>query len=366
MAFAALGAGLLHPHPRDPAMRSARHFALSSLAVVTAGVLAASAQAQAPAQQAPAAQTVAVQAPAAQGPVANIIDGAPGAYDFAPGVVTTIPPDLDREDAISVHDMPEIRSRPELAWTPSSTTKSRTLYEMAKSAAFINDVWCLELAFKPMRMVTVDVPQPNGRLQRKLIWYIVYRVRNTGAGLTGQVQPDGKYVTANKSFDKLRFLPEFVLVSQDRSGGRRVSKAYLDRIVPTALAVIKRRELPDGELLHSADVPTRELAIEAGRMQRGVWAVAMWEDVDPRIDFFSVYVRGLSNAYQWTDPEGAYAKGDPPGTGRRFAHKTLQLNFWRPGDELDQDEREIRFGVAPERASFYDSPEGVAYRWVYR
>ena len=59
-------------------------------------------------------------------------------------------------------------------------------------------------------------------------------------------------------------------------------------------------------------------------------------------------------------------KGDPPGTGRKFTRKTLQLNFWRPGDELDQSEREIRFGVAPGRAEFYDSPEGVAYRWVYR
>jgi hypothetical protein len=349
-------------------MRSVRHFALSSLAVLSvAAAIAARAHAQAPAAQTPPAQTVAVQAPAAQQqPVANIIDGAPGAYDFAPGVVTTIPPDLDREDAIAVHDIPEIRSDRSLAWTPSSTTKSRTLYEMAAGAVFINDVWCLELAFKPMRMVTVDVPQANGRLQRKLIWYIVYRVRNTGAGLTGQVQPDGSYVTANKSFDNLRFLPEFVLVSHDRSGGQRVSKAYLDRIVPTALEAIKRRELPDGELLHSADVPTRELPIEAGRMQRGVWAVAMWEDVDPRIDFFSVYVRGLSNAYQWTDPEGAFTQGDAPGTGRRFAHKTLQLNFWRPGDELEQDEREIRFGAAPERGAFYDSPEGVAYRWVYR
>ena len=79
-----------------------------------------------------------------------------------------------------------------------------------------------------------------------------------------------------------------------------------------------------------------------------------------------LFVRGLTNAYQWTDPEGAYAKGDPPGAGRKFTYKTLQLNFWRPGDEIQQNEREIRFGVAPDRASLYESGEGVAYRWVYR
>jgi hypothetical protein len=49
-----------------------------------------------------------------------------------------------------------------------------------------------------------------------------------------------------------------------------------------------------------------------------------------------------------------------------FERKTLQLNFWRPGDEYLQDEREIRFGVARGKGDLYDVSEGVAYRWVYR
>ena len=28
-----------------------------------------------------------------------------------------------------------------------------------------------------------------------------------------------------------------------------------------------------------------------------VWGLATWEDVDPRVDFFSVYIKGLTNAY---------------------------------------------------------------------
>jgi len=331
-----------------------------------ASVLALSTMASANAQ-APAAAPAAIPPAAAAGqPAANLTSSAPGAYEFAPGVLTTIPPQLDRGDAISTHDVVEIRADKSLAWTPSSTTKSRTLFEMAKDAVFVNEVWCLELSFKPLRMVQVDVPQPSGRLQRKNILYMVYRVRNTGAGLTGKVEPDGSFVTAEKATDSVKFIPEFVLVSHDRAAGERVRKAYLDRIVATALEPIRRRELPKGELLHSADMPLQELRIEAGRAQRGAWGVAMWEDVDPQIDFFSVYVRGLTNAYQWTDPAGAFQQGNPPGTGRKFTHKTLQLNFWRPGDELDQNEREIRYGAAPERGSFYDSPEGVAYRWVYR
>jgi hypothetical protein len=350
-------------------MRSACGHTLSTsvcslIAALCLALAASSVQAQAPA---PPPEAASIQgAPAAQ-PAANILDDAPrGAYDFAPGVLTVIEPDVDREDAIAVHDIVELRANPQLAWTPSSTTKSRTLYEMTGDAVFVNDVWCLEFTFKPMRMITVDVPQPSGQPERKLIWYMVYRVRNTGAGLTGQVQPDGSYVTANKGVEPVRFIPEFTLVSHDRSGGQRVRKAYLDRIVPSALEAIKRRELPDGELLHSAAMPERELTIEAGRAQRGVWGVAMWEDVDPRIDFFSVYVRGLSNAYRWDDPEGVYQQGDPLGKGRQFTWKTLQLNFWSPGDELDLSEREIRFGAAPERGAFYDVPEGVAYRWIYR
>ena len=151
---------------------------------------------------------------------------------------------------ISTHDVPEIRADKSLEWTPSSTTKSRTLFEMAKDAVFINDVWCLEFAFKPLRMIEVDVPQPSGRVQRKNIWYMVYRVRNTGAGLTGKANDDGTFETAAKSTDEIRFIPELVLTSNDRSAGQRVRKAYLDRIVPAALGPIQQRELPRGELFN--------------------------------------------------------------------------------------------------------------------
>ncbi len=102
------------------------------------------------------------------------------------------------------------------------------------------------------------------------------------------------------------------------------------------------------------------------RIDRGVWGVATWVDVDPRIDFFSIYVGGLTNAYRWTDNAGAYHLGDSPGKGRQFEHKTLQLNFWRPGDEIDLNEREFRYGVPLDKAALYSVPDGVAYRWIYR
>jgi hypothetical protein len=87
-----------------------------------------------------------------------------------------------------------------------------------------------------------------------------------------------------------------------------------------------------------------------------LWGVAMWEEVYPRIDRFSIYVYGLTNAYKWKDEPGAYKPNDAIGVGRTLARKTLKLNFWRPGDEYFEHEDEIRYGY----------PGEVDYEWVYR
>ena len=108
-----------------------------------------------------------------------------------------------------------------------------------------------------------------------------------------------------------------------------------------------------------------------------VWGIATWTGVDPRSDFFSVFIQGLTNAYRWQDPPGAYQDGDPPMTGRRFTYKTLQLNFWRAGDAIETREDEIRFGVPnqnevpaikgdDEVLKIYRLKERVDYLWVYR
>lgn len=339
-----------------PGLRSVIHY----------GVLAA-------AMRVSAALALATLAPVARGQApAAAADAGP---QFGPGVLTTIEPAVDRVDAISVHNVIELASNEALKWQPSKWLKwesatsaptNRTLLEMANGAAFAQDVWCLEFSFKPLRMLDVDVPQAGGRMQRKQIWYMVYRVRNTGAGLSAEVQPDGEFATAAKAADAVTFLPQFVLVSNDHDGSSgQVRKAYLDRILPTAIPSIEQRE-QTGKLLNSVQVSDQKLPVESGRAQRGAWGVAMWEDVDPEIDFFSVYVGGLTNAYQWNDPDGAYQAGDAPGKGRKFARKMLQLNFWRPGDSLNPNEREVRYGAAPGEGERYGGGEGVAYRWVYR
>ena len=289
------------------------------------------------------------------------------APNFAPGVLTTIAPEVSREDLVQVHDIIEIRANAQLNRSPNFDTESRTLFELAKNVNFRHEVWCLELAFKQLRMIHVDIPQPSGKMQRKLIWYMVYRVRNTGAGMAPQKQEDETFTSVEKSTDNLRFIPQFVLTSQDLDqSGKRVRKSYLDRIIPAAIPAIQRRELPSGQLLNSAEISQQLLSIEQDRTASGLWGVATWEDVDPRIDFFSVFVGGLNNAYRWQDSPDNFQAGDPPGKGRKFQRKLLQLNFWRPGDTLSENEREIRFGAAPGAAINYGTGEGVAYSWVYR
>ena len=286
---------------------------------------------------------------------------------FAPGVLTTIEPDVDAADTVVVHDIVELTSKQQLQRQPNTNTKSRTLYEMARDVPFRRDIWCLELAFKPLRMLQVDIPQPSGKMQRKLIWYMVYRVRNTGVGLTSAEQADGTYLTAEKATDSIQFLPQFVLASQDRDReGKKIRKEYLDRIIPLAVQAIQKRELPRGKLLNSVQLSEQLLKAEAGRSIGGLWGVATWEDVDPKIDFFSVYVTGLTNAYEWQDSTEGLKPGADLRLGRKLSRKHLQLNFWRPGDAYAEEEREIRFGSAPGKGDYYGSSEGVAFRWIYR
>ena len=238
---------------------------------------------------------------------------------------------------------------------------------MSSDVKFRRDVSCLEFSFKPLRMIYVDVPTASGGTERKLVWYLVYRVRNTGQVLKPVVGEDGVYTAELGAGGPLRFIPQFVLESNDRqTNGARLSKSYLDRVIPAAVVAIRARELPGQELLNSVEMAERTLPVSGDRVDKGVWGVATWTDVDPRMDFFSVYVGGLTNAYLWDDVAGVYKPGDPPGKGRRFARKMLQLNFWRPGDEMLLDEREIRYGAPVGKSDLYDVGDGVAYRWVYR
>ena len=105
-------------------------------------------------------------------------------------------------------------------------------------------------------------------------------------------------------------------------------------------------------------------------MDRSVWGLVTWEDIDPQVDFFSVYVHGLTNAHKIEAPPAT----DTSETGWEFKSKILQLNFWRPGDDVAENEGEIRYGIPidsdPVNQQSILERYGVTRRldhvWVYR
>jgi len=320
--------------------RCAGAFALGSgLTIAVAAAQADALQPRNPVGLAPGAQRAAAASPAS------------GSFrKIAPGVEITIPVHRPEQETFSAHDIVElVNGVADLKWSPKLSPNTQTLYDMASQHVFRRDIWSLELTFKPVRMIDVDVPLPNGKMQRKLIWYMVYHVKNTGGHLRPTLQADGTYKATPLDYD-VRFVPHFVLESP------KYKKAYLDRTIPVAIAAIRLKEDPQRRLLNSVEMGKQSIPVTKGRVDKSVWGVVTWEDVDPRIDEFSIYVQGLSNAYKWVDPPGGFKPGSPPGTGRVLTFKTLVLNFWRPGDVYRERERSIHYGA----------PGKVDYTWIYR
>ena len=272
--------------------------------------------------------------------------GPAGFRELAPGTLTVIPPDRSADDPLQRADLLEITlGRADREWTPKRAASNSTFVERAKGREFTGGVWCLEFAFKPPRMLDVDVPVADGRMQRKRVWYLLYRVTNKGGRRT-VVDGDDPTKRSTEAYElPIRFLPHFVLESLEPlsdAEGMKAYRAYLDRVLPPALEPIRAREKPPGQLYDSSSMTETELAPGESR-----WGVAVWEDVDPRIDFFSIHVRGLTNAIRWRQiPGSTIGRDDPPGARMEHALETLRLDFWRPGAERDEVEEEMSVGYA--------------------
>ncbi len=88
-------------------------------------------------------------------------------------------------------------------------------------------------------------------------------------------------------------------------------------------------------------------------------------DIDPTTNFFTVQVKGLTNAYR--------VKEDTKGN-KIYQRKTLQIQFWRPGDSIAQTEDRVRLGVPafldPEQQKYvldqFKVEKRLDYQWIYR
>ena len=318
---------------------------------------------------------------------------------FAPGGLIVIAPDIDYKEVADRADMTEVlATMPET--DPDLQGEIRFQPEVwAREIRHSRDVWCLQFSFKPLRIIDVDFPNAEGNFDTKKVWYLVYNVKNLGPAVVnggkiiamnsslGSGVPAGKernlpVATDPTSLDlprsaelefrqqkgifeprpgndePRRFVPHFVLATHRLVQGthsvtnpetgktewQTESKpiAYVDRIIPLALPKIAKREgmaaLPETTI----SFPLKEIA-----SGKDYWGVAMWVDVDPRINEFSIFVSGLTNAYQWSDmvtEDGTYVNTGEIGEGRIIKRKVLKLDWWRVGDSISLNETQFHFG----------------------
>lgn len=291
--------------------------------------------------------------------------------DFAPGVVTVVPPAPDPKETFTgpLTMATFLKAHPELAWKapdfpdngPHFDPSTRTIIDMAKQAILRREIYCLEFSFKPLRHIYVDVPRVDGRSQRKLIWYMVYRIRYRGGDLRPAADKVGDSRVYKRleavSYESRRFFP--IMYLNNVATGTK----YLDSIIPSAKQKIAIREQITAPLHNSVEISRVKIPRTSDVKAPGVWGIVTWEDVDPETDFASVNVFGLTNAFE-QDGEGESAP---------YRRKALVLNFFRPGDTSNQTADKIRFGVPAfedEREQSYildkyGLAERLDYRWNF-
>ena len=194
-------------------------------------------------------------------------------------------------------------------------------------------IWVLDFKFKDPRLITVDIA---GRGKR-VVWYLWYQViNNTGEPRT--------------------LIPDFELVTLDKN------TVHHDQVLPKAQMAIwavedpttyeaaKKRGVtdPSAYLKNSVTIASQPIPIsKPDAAPRAVTGLAMWDDVNPDSNRYSIFVSGLSNGWSMDDKK----------TVRR---KTLQLNFRRLGDRYFMESKEIRWEPPAEwiyRASSIKLPE---------
>lgn len=178
-------------------------------------------------------------------------------------------------------------------------------------------IWVLDFAFKPLRIVTVDIPGKG----RRDVHYLYYQVINR----TGQPR---------------LFVPQFTLITD-------TGKRFEEVVLPQAVKVIQNREDPAIQNLYGAvEIMGMVPPSTKQGVEDAVFGVAIWEGVDPKADKLTIFVRGLSNGYR-EDPS-------PDAGGKPVVrHKSIQIDFLRRGDEYGLKEREIILSDPP-------------YEWTYR
>ncbi len=331
-------------------------------------------------------------------PNRQIFDNQP--KPLAPGVLKTIPLDMQVRDSYSYPlALPGLAAN---KYEPQFLTDSETLFGSTKAVILYRNVWQYEFSFMGLRQMSIR--GEDG--QNVNVWYMIYRIRNFGNSFTydqvktqfnhtryelrqaasggrgademkfsGETDQNvdagsvadltGARTLATPPENEIHFIPRFSLEGWVEGENRSYQRVgYRDQLHPAVLREIQRREDPNRQLLDTVQMKNAEIPLAQSDNDPGVWGVAVWVGVDPRVDYVSVVGSGLTNAYQLT-------AADDGSLSRR--HRMLQLNFWRPGDAARQDRDLVDFGIPlqddpadqVEICRRYDLP-GPIFRGYYR
>ena len=249
--------------------------------------------------------------------------------------------------------------------------KARALTEPILGPGY-PELWIGEVQYKPVRLMRLDIRDPKtGVVQKELVRYMVYRmILRDPTELAGAETAELRRKLADPNLDPANTLdqevtmplqmPRFILKTEDND----LDELYVDEINPEIQKAVFQREFGRRgltmKLLNSveaiAEVGEPVASDDKDALSKAVYGVAVWRNVNPKTDFFSVVMSGFSNAYRISTDEN----------GKRIVEeKVIVQRFDRPGDEFDQDEQEFRF--AKDLDTDGDGKIDVRYpKWQYQ
>ncbi len=236
-----------------------------------------------------------------------------------------------------------------LAFPGESSAQSTRYGEVAVAAVASGEelsgqpeLWVMEVNFKPMRQIVVELTDPQtGQKKPQYVWYIAYRAINRK--LANRAVAETPVNELDTPVIPPQFIPVFTLQTTDTD----IPKLYQDQILPEALAAINQREKKSFKSSVSVVTDLPPAADKGSPDEQVIQGVATWTGVDAEADRYTVYLTGFSNGFR---------KVPGPDGEEVVQWKTIRMKYWRPGDNLNQREPEIRL----------ESDAANQPQWIYR
>ena len=188
------------------------------------------------------------------------------------------------------------------------------------------------------------------KVNDELVWYFIYRIiPRDYTELAGNKQDDLRNKLENvelkpsndvdASLVEPLMLPRFVLRIDDVADGEtyvdevnlEIQRAVFEREFGAKAAGLTLLNGVTGIQEMPAAVSSTDPLIDP--LKNAIYGVAVWRNVDPDTDYFTVFMSGFSNAYRIDRPEADLI----------IEQKVVEQRFGRPGDRFRQQESEFRF-----------------------